>query len=198
MYDRAAGGGYLAGMLAHDLDLICSLLGPPVEVCADVRTSIPVRELADGEHLEVTADDTSAVLLRMASGALAVLSITVMGAHADAYGLELYGTDGTIVGNGSLRSTEYRAGRPGDEALALMAPSDRLPIGDAQLPGGLAGQAIRSMALMLEDWLPAFDGAPTPVPTLQDGRLVVAITEAAHRSAEGAGWVRVDRGDRAP
>jgi len=49
------------------------------------------------------------------------------------------------------------------------------------------------MALMLEDWLPAFDGRPTPgVPTLYDGLVTAAVIEAAQRSAAGEGWVRLD------
>ena len=103
MYDRDQGGGYLAGMMVHDLDFLCSLLGRPESVCAEVRTSEPVRELPDGETLRVTADDTAALLMRMESGVTAILSVSVMGAHADHYRLELFGADGTIIGDGDLR-----------------------------------------------------------------------------------------------
>lgn len=82
MYDREQGGGYLAGMLVHYLDFLCSLLGRPVSVCAEVRTSDPVRELPDGGILQVTADDTAALLMRMESGFTTVMSVSVMGAHA--------------------------------------------------------------------------------------------------------------------
>lgn len=191
MYDRAQGGGYLAGMLVHDLDYLCTLFGPPREVCAEVRTSEPVRELPDGTELRVTADDTSALLLRMESGTLAVLSVSTVGAHADHFRLELFGSDGTIIGDGTLRETGYHAGAAADAELAALVPSDRAPAAPERLPGGLAGHASRAMALMLEDWLPAFDGAATPIPTFGDGLLSLAIIDAAHRSAEGAGWVPV-------
>ncbi len=104
MYDRRQGGGYLAGMLVHDLDFVCSLLGEPESVCAEVRTSEPVRHLPDGETIEVTADDTTALLLRMESGVIAILSVSVIGVHADHYRLELFGSEGTIIGDGTLRS----------------------------------------------------------------------------------------------
>jgi predicted dehydrogenase len=107
MYDRHQGGGYLAGMLVHDLDFLCSLLGKPESVCAEVRTSELVRRLPDSETIEVTADDTAALLLRMESGVVAVLSVSVIGAHADHYRLELFGSEGTIIGDGTLRSTDY-------------------------------------------------------------------------------------------
>jgi predicted dehydrogenase len=193
MYDRSQGGGYLGGMLVHDLDFICTLLGRPVELCAEVRSTLPHRELPDGEELEVTADDTAALVMRMESGATAVLSVSVMGAHADHFGMELFGSDGTVVGEGTVRGAAFRAGTTAGSGLAPLAPSDRRPLEEEGLPGGLAGQAIRSMALMLEDWLPAFDGNPTAVPTFVDGLRTIAIVEAAHRSADGGGWVAVGR-----
>ena len=118
MYDRDQGGGYLAGMLVHDLDYLCALLGPPVAVCAEVRSSEPVRALPDGGELRVTADDTAALMLRLACGALAVLSISVIGAHADHFRLELFGSDGTVTGDGTLRDTRYQAGTLAVEVVA--------------------------------------------------------------------------------
>jgi len=192
MYDRAQGGGYLAGMLVHDLDFICSVLGRPVSVSAEIRASIPVRELPDGGELQVTADDTSVVLIKLDSGALAVLSVSVVGAHADHIRLELFGSDGTVIGDGTLRETHYQTGAATAEGLTPLTLSQRTPTSPEQLPKGLAGYASKAMALMLEDWLPAFDGKPTPIPTFEDGLLSLAIIEAAHRSADSGGWVSVE------
>lgn len=191
MYDRDQGGGYLAGMLVHDLDFLCSLLGRPVSVCAEVRTSDPVRERPDGTTLHITADDTAAVLMRMESGMTAVLSVSVMGAHADHYRLELFGSDGTIIGDGDLRSATYSAGLATDDGLSQLMADDREPAHPERLPSGLAGHASRAMALMLEDWLPAFDGAPNSAATLEDGLVSLAVIDAARRSADGGGWVAV-------
>ena len=46
----------------------------------------------------------------------------------------------------------------GDDALTRLPISDCEPAHPENLPHGLAGHASRAMALMLEDWLPAFDG----------------------------------------
>lgn len=191
MYDRAQGGGYLAGMLVHDLDFLCNLFGRPESVCAEVRTSVPVRELPDGEVLDVTADDTAALLMRMESGITAILSLSVMGAHADHYRLELFGADGTIIGDGDLRATAYQAGAASADGLSPLTFDDREPACPERLPTGLAGHASRAMALMLEDWLPAFHGGQSAAPTFEDGLLSLAVIEAARRSAEGGGWERV-------
>jgi predicted dehydrogenase len=192
MYDREQGGGYLAGMLVHDLDFLCSLLGRPASVCAEVRTSDPVRELPDGATLNVTADDTAALLMRMESGVTVVLSLSVMGAHADHYRLELFGSAGTIIGDGDLRSAAYSLGAASDDGLSPLTVDEREPAHPERLPGGLAGHASRAMALMLQDWLPAFDGAPTAAATFEDGLLSLAVIDAAHRSSEGGGWETVE------
>jgi len=162
-------------------------------VCADVRVSVPRRSRPDGSELNVDADDTSTVLMRMSSGALATVSVTAVGLHTQGdYRLEAYGSEGTIVMDGTVFSTGIRAGRVGDDGLTDIPVSDRMPASGAELPRGRRGSAVRSMALMLEDWLPAFSGRPTPrVPTLRDGWLVQRVIDAAHRSSQGAGWVKI-------
>jgi predicted dehydrogenase len=194
MYDRDQGGGYLAGMLVHDLDFLCSLFGRPESVCAEVCISVPLRELPDGELLDVTADDTAALLIRMSSGFTAILSISVVGAHADHYRLELFGADGTIIGDGDLRATVYRAGAATADGLSPLTLSPREPAHPDRLPGGLAGHASRAMALMLEDWLPAFEGGQSTAPTFEDGLLSLSVIDAARRSAGGGGWEDVSTG----
>jgi predicted dehydrogenase len=191
MYDRDQGGGYLAGMLVHDLDFLCSMLGRPESVCAEVRTSEPVRELSGGETLSITADDTAALLMRMQSGLTAIMSVSVIGAHADHYRLELFGSDGTVIGDGNLRSADYLAGAAADDGLSPLSVTEREPAHPEQLPKGLAGHAAGAMALMLEDWLPAFDGEESKAATFDDGLLSLAVIEAAQRSAKGGGWEQV-------
>ena len=191
MYDRDQGGGYLAGMLVHDIDFFCSLFGRPKEVCADVRTSEPVLTLPDGETIRVTADDTAVLLMRMESGVLAMLSVSATGAHADHYRLELFGANGTIIGKGSLLRADYQMGAASDESLRRLSSSDRLPAHPEDLSDGLAGHASRSMALMLEDWLPAFAGRSSAAATFEDGLMSLEVIEAARQSSDGGGWIAI-------
>jgi predicted dehydrogenase len=192
MYDLAAGGGYLNGLVVHDIDFVCSLFGEPVAVCADVRVSVPQRALPDGGTLDVTADDTSTVMLRLDSGALAVLTSSVVGLHARGYSFDAFGSQGTITLSGLAGSAAVRAGTTADDWLTERALSDaqaaRLPDVDSTTAGGL----IRSMALMLQDWLPSFDGQTTQsVPTFADGLRAHRVIEAARASSAGAGWVEL-------
>jgi predicted dehydrogenase len=193
MYDLAQGGGYLNGLLAHDIDFVCSLFGRPVAVCAEVRTSVPTRPLPDGGTLDVTADDTSALLLRLSSGALAVITASVVGVHTQGAHLDVFGDHGSIVGPLGARPSAARmqAGTVDDPGLHDVEPDPRLPVNDHLIPQRGASGMIRAMALMLEDWMPQVMGgsAPNPVPSLADGLVVQQVIEAARASAAGGGWI---------
>jgi predicted dehydrogenase len=192
MYRLDEGGGYLMGMASHDIDYLLSLFGPVDAVCADVRTSVARRARPDGSQVEVDADDTSVVVLRMRSGGVVVVSTSVVGAHRNRRELELLGSEGTIVVEGPIQGSDavIRAGRAGDEGLAEVPVVARMPRSGRPLPPRRAAGAIRSLALLLEDWLPAFEGRPAPgVPDLADGWRVQQVIDAARRSSAGAGWV---------
>jgi predicted dehydrogenase len=195
MYSTDEGGGYLMGLSSHDIDFFTFLLGEPVAVCADVRSSVPIRHRPDGSELAVDADDTSVVLLRMASGALVTISTSVVGIHSNRREVVLLGSEGTITVGGSIQGGQptIRAGRVDEDGLHEVPASDRMPRSGIALPKRRAAGAIRSLALLLEDWLPAFEGKPAPgVPTLADGWRVQRVVDAARRSSAGEGWVALD------
>jgi predicted dehydrogenase len=198
MYQVDEGGGYLMGMLAHDIDFVASLFGQPVELMADVRTMVPTRPLPEGGTIEVTADDTSVLTIRLDSGALALINCSVVGVHVQSASFDAFGSEGTITGPlGSRAGAEHiLAGRAGDSGLSEVPVDDRTIASGRPLPARGAASAIRAQALMLEDWLPAFTGHPTrnPIPTFEDGLLVARVIEAARASAAGAGWVKINPG----
>jgi predicted dehydrogenase len=191
MYDVAAGGGYLAGLVVHDIDFVCSLFGEPVAVCADVRTSVRTRDLPDGGVLDVTADDTSALLLRLDSGALAVLSASVVGAHVPTgMRLEAFGSDGTVRLDKTVGSEELlEAGRAAEDGLRRHTVTERVVAGLDNQQLRRAGGMINCMGLMLEEWLPAFSGGSTRAPTFSDGLRAQRVIDAARASSDGQGWV---------
>jgi len=190
MYRKDQGGGYINGQMAHEFDFLQATFGDATAVCADVRHSLDKVSTVDGD-IEVTADDTSGVLLRLGSGALAVVSNSSAGLHAGTNLFEAHGSNGTITvqhfpgGGGSLVA---RVGEDGPEPLA---PSERQLASGASLPARRSSNAVRAMGLMLEDWLPAFAGRPTPVPTIRQGWRVQEVIDAAIRSSAGEGWVDV-------
>jgi len=192
MYRRDEGGGYLMGMAAHDIDYVCALFGDPVAVCADVHTFVPERTRPDGSTLHVDADDTAALLMRMANGMLAVIWTTAVALHENSRAFECFGSHGSLTMAGALLGTEEPEIRSSSVEHAegeVIAPSDRMPASGMELPARRAAGAIRALALMLEDWVPAFAGQPSPVPTLRDGHRVQHVIDAALRSSAGEGWV---------
>ena len=192
MYDVDRGGGYLAGMLSHDIDWVCAMFGDPVEVCADVHTTVPKVTLADGTVMDVTADDTATLIMRLASGARAEIGASVVGAHTHGYRFEVFGSEGTAVLTSSRgRTHELAVGAATDDALSPWSGTPREPLSRPDLPSRGASTMIRGMALMLEDWLPALRGGPSSAPTFRDGWRVQAVIEAARASSAGAGWVPV-------
>ncbi|MCW2527061.1 MAG: putative Myo-inositol 2-dehydrogenase [Pseudonocardiales bacterium] len=196
MYDRDAGGGYLLGLASHDVDFLSALFGEPVAVCADVQTSLSTRTRADGSTLNVTADDTSNVIMRMAGGGSCLISTTMMAPGVDSRVLEIYGSKGTIIVEGQVQggptTTFVKAGQVGED-LHQVELSRRMPDSDVEIPQRRSGEAVRALSLMLEDWLPAFEGKPTDVPDLKQGWRVAQVVDAARRSSDGAGWVTLDQ-----
>lgn len=190
MYRREEGGGYLFGQMSHEIDFLQALFGPAVAVCADVRHSMGRVTTAAGE-IDVTADDTSAVLMRMESGALAVLTNSTAGLGAGTNLFEAHGSHGTIAisrfptGPGSFVAT-VDGGEPHP-----LEPSPRRLDSGVELPPRRSSGAVQAMGFLLEDWRPAFAGRATDTPTIRDGWAVQQVIDAAFQSSDGAGWVEI-------
>jgi len=191
MYRLEEGGGYLSGLASHDIDYLQTLFGRVVAVTADVRSTIPERKRDDGSDFEVNADDSSALVMRMESGALAVISTSAVGYQAESRFFTALGSEGTFelarVGTEGA-SALYRTGEEGPQSVPH---SEREPRIGRPVPARRAGTSIRALALMLEDWLPSFDGASTRVPSVRDAWRVEEVIDAARASSAGAGWVEV-------
>ena len=81
-----------------------------------------------------------------------------------------------------------RLGRSSERAAVV--PAAQRSAGERDRAAEAAGGgSILALALMLEDWLPAFAGEATGAPTLHDGHRVPRVVDAARRSATGEGWV---------
>lgn len=197
MYDASAGGGYLLGMASHDIDQACAVFGEPVAVCADVRTSEKTRRRPDGSVLTVTADDTSVVLMRMASGATVEVSTCVVALGHSERRIEAFGRGGAITAHGPIHAVErgvLQLRAAGASAAREVPWGERELRSGRELPKRRAASSIKSLALLLEDWLPSLHGA-TPVagvPTLRDGWITQSVVDAALRSSRGDGWVGLD------
>jgi len=191
MYRRDQGGGYLMGMGSHDIDFVCAMFGEPEAVCAEVRTTIPRRPRADGTMLDVDADDTAMLLMRMRNGMIVHILTSAVVLGRNFRGFEASGSNGSLFMEGPLMGEErttLHATRVG-EAPVEVVYHERRPRSGIEPPRRRAAGAIVSLALMLEEWLPMFRDGTSRVPTLVDGDRVARVVDAARRSSEGAGWV---------
>ncbi|TFV86269.1 Gfo/Idh/MocA family oxidoreductase [Blastococcus sp. CT_GayMR16] len=191
MYLQEEGGGYLNGMASHELDYLQTILGRAVAVAADVRTVVKERPREDGSVLQVDADDTSSLILRLESGALATVSTSVVGLHANSAGFELLGSDNTVRAELDANGEPvFFHGGAGDVGVVpLEIPARPLRSG-VEWPAGKVSSASRhAMAVMLEEWLPAFEGKPSRVPTVRDGWRTQRLIDAARESSGGGGWI---------
>ncbi len=192
MYRKEVGGGYLMGMLSHDIDFACTLLGEPVAVAADVRSNVPRRKMADGTEIDVTADDTTVILVRFANGASAVISCSVVGAHSAGVRFDLFGEDGTILFETGPEGRRISGGAAKGDGLLEIPPSAREPKGAPITAKGRSAGMIRATALLLEEWNANLANPDSAIPTLRAGWRAMRVVEAARRSAAGEGWVGLD------
>lgn len=173
--DAAQRGGLMVGSAGpHLADFLLWYGGAIVEVATRVATSRTEIPLASGEVVRgVSSEDTFITLARFAGGGLATIRGIPIANHSGGFGLDLYGTAGTLqIDGGVLRGATAADGAPTEIAIPADAPHDRVAI------------AARFIAAIRA-------GETEPAPSFDDGVRVQALLDACAEAAQGAGWVRV-------
>jgi predicted dehydrogenase len=162
------GGGALMNQSIHTIDLLQWVLGPVEQVAAETAT------LAH----EIETEDTAAAVVRFAGGALGTIQGTTAAAVDHPTRLEIIGTTGRAVLQGS-RLTVWEPEREIDDA-ELLTEQDL-----AALAGSEPDEPFG--AAHLRQWRSIFSalraGTPPPV-TGPEAREAVAIIQAIYRSAD--------------
>ena len=183
-FEADAGGGWLGASGSHLLDATRFWLGNARSVTAMVDT------LGRG-----SADDTYAILLRMASGARAVLhqSAAVLGPRFQA--LRLSGSDGTAWLDEAW--SLWQAGRTGEPTQVRIANDLVLP--SVEIPphaGPFAAREFPSFVRLAEVFGDTILGRPcsagTSPPTFEEGLASRALIDAAREASRAGAWVAVD------
>jgi UDP-N-acetyl-2-amino-2-deoxyglucuronate dehydrogenase len=173
---RLSTGGVLSTQAIHFLDLLLWLGGPvtAVQAWTDLLAS------PDQDH-----EDTVGVVLKMGSGALATLTATSASPIMDDFTgtrIELHGTRGYMLLDGDeLRVAELADGP--DLAPPQLPP---IPSGAEEIVFG-SGHVYEVMDFVRT----VSSGGTAPVPG-SDGRHLMAVIEAAYRSARDGEAVLVD------
>ncbi len=99
---RELSGGLLGALGSHWIDSLIWWLGDVERVSAELAISTPTRPTTDGGTVDVTADDTAQLLLRLRGGAIATVQLS-SAVHHPSRRVILYGSGGSLVLGGDGR-----------------------------------------------------------------------------------------------
>jgi predicted dehydrogenase len=196
----------------HWLDLMMWITGKKViEVCADLATTIPVRQRPRGrvetfqthssaevDHVQIATDDYASVLLHFENELRGVMSVSQVSAGRKArLWFEIDGTEGSLAWN-SESPNELWIGRrdQANEVLSkdpsLLSPEAR---GYAAYPGGHTEGYPDTFVQLFRDFYKYVDAGnfdvPQKFPNFQTGHQELLLCEAIAKSAQQRSWVNV-------
>lgn len=155
-YDPVAcGGGAMIDLGCHPMYLARWIGGKPKRVTARFTRFLDRHEV----------DDNSVAIIEFESGALGVVESSFVSTHSP-FALEVYGTEGAILVGGPDDGVWVRSRLAGGKVDGWIRPS-QLPEADPS---------------PLSQWITAIEGGLPPKISLQDGRDLTELMEAATRS----------------
>jgi predicted dehydrogenase len=190
-YQRAAGGGIALDMLAHWRYMIDRLAAPVTGVCALMATAIPERVDEAGRTYTVDVEDTSHALLRLAGGAVGVItnSWATRVRRDDTMVVQIDGTHGSAVAGrfrcftqAAVNTPEafFGPNRPG--GMDFLAQWQEVP--DTRQGGNPFRQCWEAFLRHVAEDAPY-------VPTLVEGAKAVQLADLAYRSVAEGRWMEV-------
>lgn len=196
----AAGGGVIADLASHVLDLLEWLVGPIGSVMAATHIAWPDRPLPGDptRRAPVDAEDTVTALVRLKSGALGTLEATKLASGSeDELRLEIHGSQGALRLNlmDAHHLEFYDATAPGAphggwRGWTRIDCGQRYPPPASGFPSPKASIGwIRAHVACLAAFLQAVaDGRPAE-PGLQQGIRIQRLMHALSQSALQARWM---------
>jgi len=184
--DASRGGGIWGAVGSHFVDAL-RYFGNEVEAAhAIMKTTIDRRPFGTSMRA-VTSDDFGSVTLRLAGGALAVMTFSAVASGPDETSiLTIYGERGAMrfIGEEVLLST-------GGNAFTTLAggPMESRP---GNSPGGAFGTGTLHLGRALRAALDDGDlNALAPGATFEDGLMQQRVLDAARASASQSRWVEI-------
>ncbi|NCO42436.1 MAG: hypothetical protein COZ06_33925 [Armatimonadetes bacterium CG_4_10_14_3_um_filter_66_18] len=195
-WDREqAGGGVLADLGSHGLDLARWLVGDIKRVCATLPTFIRERpDVRTGELREVNVDDAAAILVEFENGVQGVLHISWVAHKGRTQTVELCGEDGALIFDSNPEGWEMglRGSRRGDEKRV------ELPVPPELWEGIDDSTPERGFRSFIEDYpgptrrfLDVILGDEPSAPSFYDGMKAQELIEAAQISDRERRWVEL-------
>ena len=200
-----AGGGVIADLATHILDLVYHLLGDYAALTATTKIAYPERPSADqpGVRVPVTAEDCVMLLARMANGAVGTIAASKIATGTeDELRLEIHGTRGALRFN-TMRPHQLEAfdQQAADAPIGGMRGWTAIETGQRYpKPGGAFPSPKNAMGWMrshmacLYHFLSAVHtGAPAD-PSLRQGIYLQQLIECVRTSAKSGVWVVMPEG----
>jgi len=183
-FDTARGGGILGAVGSHLIDLCRYWTGSEVTYVAGlVETFVTERTDGSGVKRPVTADDFTSGVWRMASGAVATITLSTVAQHGPGHLGQVTGSEGTLLLTGETKLELGKAGG-GGPLEDVSAPDD---LWEKTKPNNMWA---RSFVRLLRDMVRVIGGAaPEGEPAaFRDGWQVQRVLDAIR----GGRGVRLD------
>ena len=185
--DAGRGGGVWGAVGSHMIDAVRYLAGEIDAVSATLDTTIRRRPLPGGGQRDVTSDDTVSATLRLRSGAMVLMTLSVVATVDEETTITLHGSDAGLRLRGHSLELAPRSG--GWETVSTTPQ-----LGSAgNSPGGPFGTGTHHLARAIaaasasDDW-----AALAPAATFEDGLAQQRVLDAGRESSRrGGGWVEV-------
>jgi len=181
-FDGGRGGGILGAVGSHLIDLCRFWTGSEVAYVAGlVETFVTERTDENRVKRPVTADDFTSSVLRMASGAVATITLSSVAHHGPGHLAQVTGSDGTLLLTGETKLELGKAGGPLED---VSVPDD---LWEKAKPNNMWA---RSFVRVLRDMVRVIGGAaPEGEPaSFRDGWQVQRVLDAVR----GGRGVRLD------
>jgi predicted dehydrogenase len=198
--DPKGGGGAVADLGSHIIGLARFLLGPIIEVQADLTTVVPERPVAAGasEKRKVLVDDIARMLVRFNRGCGGMIEANwVASGRRMQLGFELYGTKGALAFS-QERFNELMYYKPGEHGRDGFT---RIEAGPTHHPYGLFCVAPGHQlgfndlkTIEVAHFIEAIAGAPHRGPDFREAFEIQKVVDAAIRSAKERSWISISAG----
>lgn len=199
-----AGSGTLGDLVSHSVDLARFLVGEITDVVAGDATFVRERPLPEGApgdpRGEVTVDDTAALLVRFAGGAVGTIEASRFSAgRKSGNAFELYGERGSLRFDlERMNELEfYSTGDPPEERgfRRILVTEASHPYLSAWWPTGHIIGWEHTFVHQIYDFIQAVATRTPFDPDFAAGAACQRVLDAAQRSLQQRRWVTVDGGD---
>jgi predicted dehydrogenase len=194
--DPSGGPGAIADLGSHVIGMARFLVGPIVELTADVETVVRSRPATGGGRRAVEVDDSARLIVRFARGHAGVIEASWIAAGRKMQlAFEITGSRGSLVFT-QERLNELQVFRMG--ADARLAGFTRIEAGPAHPPYGhfcvAPGHQLGFndlKAIEMAEWLEGVARGVDAGPNFREAVEIQKVVEAAIRSSRERRWVKI-------